>query len=169
LSLVIICTSTLAQLSKKDRRLVEDSQDAIKEFIHTDSLMKHLFTSATGYVVFPTVGKGAFLVGGAGGDGIVFQDTSAVGKAKMAQLSVGLQAGGQAYREVIFFENQETLNRFKEDKVEFSAQVSAVAAQNGASANVKYVNGIMIFTQQKGGLMFEASVGGQKFKFTPFK
>ena len=81
---------------------------------------------------------------------------------------MGLQAGGQAYREVIFFENKETMDRFKLNKVEFSAQISAVAAKSGASANVKYVEGIMVFTQQKGGLMFEASVGGQKFKFTPF-
>ncbi|HEX4849653.1 MAG TPA: lipid-binding SYLF domain-containing protein, partial [Puia sp.] len=149
--------------------LVEDAQDATKDFLHTDSLMKSLLTSAYGYAVFPTVGKGAFIVGGAGGDGVVFEQQKAIGKSQMSQLTVGLQAGGQSYREIIFFENKETMDRFKSDKIEFSSQVSAVAAKSGASANIKYVEGIMIFTQQKGGLMFEASVGGQKFKFTPFE
>jgi lipid-binding SYLF domain-containing protein len=169
LILVCICTSTTAQLNKKDRRLVEDAQDAKKDFIHTDSLMNSLFADAYAYAVFPTVGKGGFIVGGAGGDGVVFKKDSALGKAQMGQVTVGLQAGGQSYREVVFFENKETLDRFEADKAEFSAQVSAVAAQKGASANVKYVEGVMVFTQQKGGLMFEASVGGQKFKYTSFK
>jgi lipid-binding SYLF domain-containing protein len=78
---------------------------------------------------------------------------------------VGFQAGGQAYREVVFFENSTSMERFKKNKIEFSAQVSAVAATAGASANAKYVDGVMVFTMQKGGLMYEASVGGQKFKF----
>jgi hypothetical protein len=69
---------------------------------------------------------------------------------------------------VIFFENKSALDRFKEDKIEFSAQASAVAATAGASANIKYSDGVMIFTQQKGGLMYEASIGGQKFDFTAF-
>jgi len=86
--------------------------------------------------------------------------------AKVKQVTVGLQLGGQAYREVIFFENEEEFNRFKENRFEFSGQASAVAVTEGASANVKYKNGVMIFTQQKGGLMYEASIGGQKFKFT---
>ena len=91
-----------------------------------------------------------------------------IGKASMTQVTVGFQFGGQAYRELIFFESKEALDRFKENKIEFSAEASAVAVTVGASANVKYTNGVMIFSQQKGGLMYEASVGGQKFKFTPF-
>src|SRR4029079_6704569 len=125
--------------------------------------MKNLFESAYGYAIFPNVGKGAVGVGGATGNGIVYEKGAMIGKAKLTQVSVGFQFGGQAYREVIFFENKETLDRFKEDKIEFSAQASAVAATKGASTNVKYTNGVMIFTQQKGGLMYEASIGGQKF------
>lgn len=83
----------------------------------------------------------------------------------MTQVSIGFQLGGQAYREVIFFEAKKDLDRFKENRVEFTAQVSAVAAASGASANAKYVDGVMVFTMQKGGLMYEASVGGQKFKY----
>ena len=85
--------------------------------------------------------------------------------AKMTQVTIGFQWGGQAYREVIFFETKAALDRFRQDKFEFAAQVSAVAATAGAAANAKYKNGVMVFSQVKGGLMYEASVGGQKFKF----
>ena len=131
--------------------------------------MEGLFKDSYGYVIFPNVGKGAIGIGGASGNGILFEQGKMVGTASMKQLSVGLQMGGQAYREVIFFENKEALDRFKEDKFEFSAQASAVAVKSGASANAKYRDGVMVFSQQKGGLMYEASVGGQKFDYRSFK
>jgi len=158
----------LAQKDSKDTKLIDDSRTAKDAFIKADGLMQNLFDKSYGYVIFPNVGKGAIGVGGAAGNGIVYKGGEVVGKASMKQVTVGFQWGGQAYREVIFFENQETLDRFKDNKVEFSAQASAVAATKGASGNVKYANGVMIFTQEKGGLMYEASVGGQKFKYTPF-
>jgi lipid-binding SYLF domain-containing protein len=159
--------SVLAQ-SSKNNKLIEDSKDAKAEFIKTDGLMQGLFDNSHGYVIFPNVGKGGIGVGGAAGNGIVFENGNPTGSAKMKQVSVGFQFGGQAYREVIFFENNEALERFKQNKFEFSAQASAVAATSGASANVKYSDGVMIFTQQKGGLMYEASIGGQKFSYTAF-
>ncbi len=165
---ISICTSTSGQTSKKDKQLVSDSKDGIKDFVHTDSLMKRLFSSSYGYVIFPNVGKGAIGVGGASGGGTVFEKSVVVGKAQLTQVTIGFQFGGQAYREVVFFEDKATLDRFKENNIEFSAQVSAVAAKSGASGNAKYTDGILIFTQQKGGLMYEASVGGQKFKYTPY-
>jgi lipid-binding SYLF domain-containing protein len=85
--------------------------------------------------------------------------------AKLSQLSIEFQAGGRAYREVVFFESENDMERFKNSQLEFAAQVSAVAVTAGASANVKYREGVMVFTMQKGGLMYEASVGGQHFKF----
>ena len=106
-------------------------------------------------------------MGGAAGNGIVFEKGKAVGSAKMKQVSVGFQFGGQAYREVIFFQDQAALNRFKQNKFEFSAQASAVAVTKGAATNVKYRNGVLVFTQEKGGLMYEASIGGQKFSYKP--
>jgi len=163
-----VYTASSGQTDKKDKQLVADSQSGIKDFIHTDSLMKKRFKNDYGYVVFPNVGKGAIGVGGASGGGIVYEKGVVIGKAQMTQVTIGLQLGGQAYREVVFFQDKATLDRFKENKVEFSAQVSAVAAKAGASADAKYADGILIFTQQKGGLMYEASVGGQKFKYTPF-
>ena len=164
----LTCIATSAQTSSKDKKLAADSKEAKQDFINTDGLMSNLFSNAYGYVVFPNVGKGAIGIGGAAGNGIVYEKGAAIGKASLKQVSVGFQFGGQAYREVIFFENKSDLDRFKENKIEFSAQASAVAATKGASANVKYSEGVMIFTQQKGGLMYEASVGGQKFKYEAF-
>jgi lipid-binding SYLF domain-containing protein len=163
-----ILTPASAQTDSKDKKLVEDSKEGIKDFKHTDPDMSKLFSGAYGYVIFPNVGKGAIGVGGASGGGTVFEKGAIVGKAQMTQVTVGFQFGGQAYREIIFFEDKATLDKFKDNKIEFSAQVSAVAAKSGASANAKYASGIVIFTQQKGGLMYEASVGGQKFKYTKY-
>jgi len=157
----------LAQDSK-DNKLMEDSKEAKAAFIKSDGLMQGLFDNSYGYVIFPNVGKGAIGVGGAAGNGIVFENGNAIGSAKMKQVSVGFQFGGQAYREVIFFENQAALDRFKQNNFEFSAQASAVAATSGAATNVKYRDGVMVFTQEKGGLMYEASIGGQKFSYEPF-
>ncbi|HMU47752.1 MAG TPA: YSC84-related protein [Chitinophagaceae bacterium] len=167
-ALLAISGSLFSQTTKKERRLVEDAQEAKEDFIDTDGLMKSLFQDSYGYVLFPNVGKGGIGIGGAAGNGIVFEGGQMIGKAKMTQVSIGFQFGGQAYREVIFFENKEAMDRFKNDNLEFSAQASAVAVTAGASANVKYANGVMIFTQQKGGLMYEASIGGQKFDYSDF-
>ena len=167
LAVLAVPASASAQNSK-DKKLIEDSKYAKAEFIKADGLMKNLFDNSYGYVIFPNVGKGAIGIGGAAGNGIVFQNGRPIGSASMKQVSVGFQFGGQAYREVIFFENEAALNRFKQDNFEFSAQASAVAATAGASTNVKYADGVMIFTQEKGGLMYEASVGGQKFDYTSF-
>ena len=163
-SSVLIANVASAQ-SDKDKKIMADCDIAKAEFLGTDALLKNVFTGAYGYVMLPNVGKGAVGVGGASGNGIVYEQGKIVGKAKMSQVTVGFQFGGQAYREVIFFEDKETLNRFKKNNIEFSAEASAVAATVGASAKAKYAKGVMIFTQEKGGLMYEASVGGQKFKF----
>lgn len=165
----LFCMLTFAvfgqKLSSKDEKLLIDVNDAIAEFKKADPMIKKIFESAYGYVVFPNVGKGGLGVGGAMGNGAVYEMNALIGMAKLSQLDIGFQAGGQAYRELIFFENKEVLDRFKAGKVELSAKASAVLLTEGASAKAKYVNGVMIFTHVKGGLMYEASVGGQKFSF----
>ena len=165
ITLLISTLTASAQLSTKDKKIVDDSKAAKEEFIKADGLMKNLFDNAYAYVILPNVGKGGIGIGGAAGNGAVFQKGTLIGMAKMTQVTIGFQWGGQAYREVIFFETKADLDRFKENRLELSAQASAVAATAGASANVKYKDGVMIFTQAKGGLMDEASIGGQKFKF----
>lgn len=152
---------------KAQNKIVADSKEAKAEFIKGDGLMKSLFDNSYGYVIFPNVGKGAIGVGGAAGNGAVYEKGKNIGTAKMVQVSAGFQFGGQAYREVIFFENKEALDHFKQNKLEFSGQASAVAVKEGASTNVKYRDGVMVFTQEKGGLMLEAALGGQKFTYKP--
>ncbi len=159
---------TLLMGQTKAQRIVSDSKTAKAAFIKADGLMKNLFERSYGYVIFPNVGKGAIGVGGAAGTGAVYERGKNTGTAKMLQVSAGFQFGGQAYREVIFFENKEALDRFKNNNLEFSGQFSAIAVKEGASTDVKYRDGVMVFTQGKDGLMLEASLGGQKFTYTPF-
>src|ERR1043165_329862 len=116
-----------AQETDKDNRLIEESNRAKAGFIKGDGLLQNLFDKSAGYVIFPNVGKGAIGVGGAAGQGILYENGTAVGRAKMKQVAVGFQFGGQAYREVIFFENQAAIDKFKESNFELNAQASAVA------------------------------------------
>lgn len=167
--IVIACILSMSpifgQSRAKKNKIIADSQTAKAEFIENDGLMKGLFDRAHGYVIFPNVGKGGLGVGAAAGNGAVYEHGKVIGTAKLSQLSIGFQAGGQAYSEVIFFESKKELDRFKDSRFEFAAQASAVAVTEGASANVKYTDGVMVFTMAKGGLMYEASIGGQKFKY----
>jgi lipid-binding SYLF domain-containing protein len=162
---LLMSSGVFSQSDSNNKRIINDSRQAKNEFIKADKLMSSLFNNAYAYVIFPNVGKGGLGVGGASGNGAVFQRGKVIGTAKLTQVTIGFQAGGQSYREVIFFESEKDLNRFKENKIELSAQASAVAVTEGAAGNAKYKDGVMIFSQTKGGLMYEASLGGQTFKF----
>jgi lipid-binding SYLF domain-containing protein len=162
-----VCLTILAAAAQAvdHKKMQADVDAAIKQFKKADSGLGDTFKKAAGYVVFPNVGKGGFVVGGAHGNGQVYESGKLIGYASLTQVTVGAQIGGQEYSEVIFFETKEALAKFKESQFTMSAQVSAVAAAEGASKNAKYVDGVMVFTKAKQGLMAEASVGGQKFKF----
>ena len=155
-------------LASDDAALVSDARATIATFRKKDANTEKFFSSAAGYVVFPTIAKGGFVVGGAGGDGVLFVGGHPVGKSSMGQASVGFQLGGQTYSEIIFFENASTLSEFRKGNFALAAQASAVALSAGAAALANYENGVAVFTRGKGGLMFEASVGGQKFSFEPY-
>jgi len=146
------------------KNVARKSKKTIEDFKNTDKTINKLFETAYGYAVFPSVGKGGIGIGGAFGNGTVYQGGKAVGDCKLTQVSIGFQFGGQKYAEVIFFETKEVYERFISDKYEFAAQISAVALASGASADAKYRDGIVVFTNAIGGLMYEASIGGQKFK-----
>jgi lipid-binding SYLF domain-containing protein len=145
----------------------KNAEAAIAEFKRADPDMDAFFKNAYGYAVFPEITKGGLIVGGAGGDGTVFEQGVGVGSSEMSQVTIGLQAGGQTYREAIFFKDKTALDNFKKGNFEFAAEASAVAVKTGASKTADYANGVAIFTMAKGGLMFEASVGGQKFTYEP--
>ena len=147
----------------------EEARTTIDEFKEEDPEISQFFNSSYGYAIFPSIGKGAIGVGGAGGKGVVFRQGDPTGGCNMTQVSIGFQFGGQAYSEVIFFEDEKTYDNFINNKFQFAAQASAVALKSGASKDAKYAEGVLVFTMAKGGLMYEASIGGQKFKFVPFE
>jgi len=168
-AILLVSGMSFGQSKKKVKEIRSDAKEAISEFIKADWEMEKRFQKAYGYVVFPNVGKGGLGVGGSAGNGVTYFAGVEIGMAKLSKVTIGFQAGGQAYREVIFFENKASMDRFKENNFEVAAQVSAVAATAGASADANYTDGVMIFTMQKGGLMYEASVGGQKLTYHPFE
>ncbi len=160
---VIFALTSMAQ--KND---VSEAKEAIKEFKETNAKINSFFNKAYGYAVFPGIGKGGLGIGGAGGKGTVFKGGAPVADTKMTQVTIGFQAGGQKYAEVIFFENAEAYERFVGNKFEFAAQVSAIALKAGVSLDADYTDGMLVITKAIGGLMYEASVGGQKFKTTMY-
>ncbi len=146
----------------------------------------HYFDNCYGYALFPTIGKGGMGIGGAHGEGRVYVGGKHVGNTKMSQLSIGFQFGGQAYSQIIFFEDKRAFDEFTSGNFEFGAQATAVAITAGASATSStaggasagasggkndatttgnYHKGMAVFTVAKGGLMYEATIGGQKFKY----
>jgi lipid-binding SYLF domain-containing protein len=151
---------------------------------------KPFFKSAYGYAVFPTVGKGGLGIGGAYGKGQVYRQGKATGTSKLFKATIGLQAGGQAHSQMIFFQDKRAYNEFTSGEFEFDAAASAVAITAGAQAQAGtggaaagatagpasgsqakrgYNNGMAVFIHAKGGLMYEAAIGGQKFSFEPIK
>ena len=165
-----LLNSLSAQNNKKDDKYDPvRAQSTIDEFKKEDPDIGEFFNTAFGYAVFPSIGKGAIGVGGAAGKGVVYKQGTPTGGCNMTQVSIGIQLGGQAYSEVIFFEDEKTYTNFINNKFQFAAQASAVALKSGASVDAKYAEGVLVFTMAQGGLMYEASIGGQKFKFVPFE
>jgi len=168
LSLIGIGLQTAnGQIGAWDPEAEKNCNKTIEEFKDKNQKFDAYFNEAYGYAVFPSIGKGAIGIGGAHGKGLVYEQDAIVGETSMTQVTIGFQWGGQAYSEVIFFKDREALRSFKNGELEFSGQASAVAVTAGASADIAYKNGVAVYTLAKGGLMYEASIGGQKFKYKP--
>ena len=163
-TLVLFGATSVAQ-TKKDRKIIADAATAKQTLIKADEGLEDFFNHAAGYVIFPNVGKGGLIIGGASGKGAVYENGKLIGMADLKKLNIGFQAGGQAIIEVIFFENKTSLEDFKNDEFQFDAQASAVAVKSGIAFNAKYKDGVATFALPKAGLMADASVGGQKFKY----
>ncbi|MGJ8738362.1 lipid-binding SYLF domain-containing protein [Zobellia laminariae] len=166
--LALSMTFVVSAQTRKDKKIIKDAAKAKKELVKTDTDINGFFENSAGYVIFPNVGEGGFLVGAASGNGVLYQEGTAQGMANLKKLDVGFQAGGQSVIEVIFFESEDDVMEFEEDNFEFSAQISAVALKSGVAANAKYKDGVAVFTLPKSGLMAKATVGGQKFKYSSF-
>jgi lipid-binding SYLF domain-containing protein len=165
--------------------VADETADTIKMFRNAGESAQ-FFNSSYGYAVFPTIGKAGVGIGGAMGKGTVIVQGKPVGEVKMSQLSIGFQLGMQGYSEIIFFEDKRAFDEFTTGNFEFGATAEAVAITAGASAGTGttgssatasggknnantvssgYHKGMAVFTIAKGGLMYEASIGGQKFKY----
>ena len=168
MALVAVTAQAQHTVGGWDPEALKKAEETVATLKEKDKGLKEFFEKARGYAVFTTVAKGAIGIGGAHGKGIVFEKGTPVGESKVTQVTIGFQLGGQAYSEVVFFQNKDAINRFKDGKFELAAQASAVAATVGASADLAYNGGVAVVTMAKGGLMYEASIGGQKFSYKPF-
>ena len=149
-------------------RLNEEVAEARTAFIKKDPSLDKEMGASAGYALFPSVGKGGIGIGGARGTGQVIARGGPIAVATLTQVTIGLQLGGQKYAELILFENRQALDAFLTGSFTLAAQASAVAATSGAAANAKYSGGVKVITMAIGGLMYEASVGGQKFNVTRY-
>jgi lipid-binding SYLF domain-containing protein len=157
--------STAPETNTGRQELDNDSNASLYDFKSQDPGLDNLLRNSYGYAILPTVGKGAVGVGGAYGQGEVYQQGKRVGYADMTQATVGASLGGQTYSELIVFRTPQALQNFESGQYTFSADISAVAAKAGAADNARWANDVTVFTDVKGGLMADASVGGQKFNF----
>ncbi len=164
-ALLILCVG--ANFVARADDLKAEAEQAIATFQKADSSMQKLMNDSAGYAIFPSIGRAGFIIGGERGKGLVFEKGKLVGEAKVTEVNIGAQAGAESYSELILFETSAALRDFKASDWEMSAKVSAVAAAEGAAKNAKYQQGVAVFTLTKGGLMAQATVGGQKFKFKP--
>ena len=167
--IALLLAGSLSQAQNdKDKKIMADAEKAKTALLDADKSLQSFFANSAGYVIFPNVGKGGFIIGGASGNGVVYEDGNAVGMADLKKLNIGLQAGGQAIIEVIFFETPVDLERFKTTDYQFAAEASAVAVKSGIAVEAKYKDGVAVFALPKAGLMADASVGGQRFSYDPF-
>ena len=160
------CSTAPKDEGKRDA-LHEDAQGELKKLIAEDPSLDKFLDNAYGYAVFPSVGKGGLIAGGSYGRGEVYESGQMVGYTDISQATVGLQAGGQTFSEILVFENKAAMDRFKSGKMSLSANASAVALKKGAAESARYQEGVAVFVKPQGGLMFEVSIGGQKFTYMP--
>jgi lipid-binding SYLF domain-containing protein len=187
--LIALTSASLAQ-DKKDKKNEEDKYLNTIEVFKKSEAVQPFFENCYGYAVFPTIGKGGFGIGGAYGKGQVYEEGKLTGTASLKKVSVGFQAGGQAFSQIIFFQDKRACDEFTSGEFAFDAQASAVAITAGAQAQVgetgasagasagpatgvqaetSYRKGMAVFVNVKGGLMYEAAIGGQKFSFDPME
>jgi lipid-binding SYLF domain-containing protein len=184
--LLIVLTLCLGSAGWATRK-VEDYSETINNFKKSSDVAP-LFDHAYGYAVFPNIGRGGLGVGGAHGKGQVYKGGEVTGFTSLSDVTIGLQAGGQAYSQIIFFETESAYNKFTGGNFEFEAAATAIAIQSGASASAgtaggasagassggsggsyagKFDSGMLVLTMAKGGLMYQATIGGQKYSFNP--
>jgi lipid-binding SYLF domain-containing protein len=165
LTFVATGCATSPKTPEQRQSLRSESSATLDAMAAKDSSVRDLLRRAHGYAVFPNVGKGGAIVGGAYGRGVVFEQEQRIGYAELNQASVGAQLGGQTYAELIVFETADALGRLKAGNFSLGAEASAVVLKAGAAGEARFQNGIAVLILPKGGLMADVSVSGQKLNF----
>lgn len=160
--------STAPKTPEEKRSLQAEADATIVSMTNKDASLRNFINNAYGYAVFPNIGKGGVLVGGAYGRGIVYEQNRPIGYVELNQGSVGAQLGGQTYAQMIVFENENSLARLKAGNFDIGGEVSAVALKAGGAKEARFEGGIAVFQMPKGGLMAAAAINGQKLNFQPF-
>ncbi len=168
LTLILAAMVALPAEAQKQKDL-DRVEEAKASMIEKDAGIADWFSNSYAYAVFPNVGKGGLGIGAAHGNGIVYRGGTPVGKSELKQVTIGFQLGGQKFIEVIFFKDKTAFDDFTRENFEFGAQASAVAFSASASADLAYNGGVAIVTMAEGGLMYEATVGGQKFEYEAYE
>ena len=189
-SLILVVILALCLVGTGWAKRTEEDYEHTIEIFKSVSGVAPFFDSAYGYAVFPSIGKGGLGIGAAHGKGEVYRGGEVTGFSTLTDLSIGLQAGGQAYRQVIFFQDKRAYEEFTSDSYEFDVGAGAVAVTasadassgtqgtgasaspggaSGAASGHEYHKGLLVFTISTGGLMYEATIAGQKYKFKPVK
>lgn len=187
-TLGLLAAASLAVCGTANAARVKDFSATINRF-RGNTVIKPYFASAYGYAVWETIAKGGLGIGAATGRGQVYLHGKVTGFSRIIDISFGFQAGGQAYSQIIFFKNKAAYDRFTSGKFQFDAQASAVAVTanaqaaagtegahasagaggSGTATAIGYHNGMQVFTMAKGGLMYQAAIGGQKYNFKPVR
>jgi lipid-binding SYLF domain-containing protein len=161
------CTSPEVKKESDRATLASESRAAVDAFNNEDPSLKELMGKAVGYAIFPDIGKAGFIAGGSYGKGEVFEKGTQIGTADITQATFGLQAGAQSFGELILFMRQQDMDAFKSKDWDLAANASVVALKAGAAETADTSKGVIVFVRAKSGMMAEASIGGQRFRFHP--
>ena len=165
LTLFVFSTVHLNAQTEKQKDLIDDATASKAIFVKEEPEMTALFETAAGYVIFPNVGEGAYILGGAAGNGVLFENGQVAGFSELRQVDIGLQIGGQAYRQAILFQTASELAKFKKGNYKLSGKASAVILKKGKAKSISFKDGRAIVTMPKAGAMIDIAVGGQKFEY----
>ena len=165
-SVALFGCSTAPQTPQQRFELATDSKAAVDNFTSRDPSLADLLKNSNGYAIFPEVGKGAVAVGANYGQGEVWESGKRVGFADMTAATIGASFGAQTFAELVIFRTPEALQRFESGQFTFDASASGVALKAGGAGQVKWENDVAVFVDPKEGLMADASIGGQQFRFT---
>jgi lipid-binding SYLF domain-containing protein len=165
-ALMVGCSTAPTTPEAKDE-LSRKAAAERQEWNRLDPELEAFAKRGHGFAFFPEITKGGLVVGGAYGRGVVYEQGQHIGYADLTQASLGLQAGGHTYSELVVFENKTAMDRFKQNQLDFWANMSAVVANTGAAAAARFVDGIAVFVRPTAGVMAEAALGGQQITYAP--